>query len=96
MTEKEIMIETVRALPDDCSIEEIAERVEFMAAVQTLINSIKATAFLTTKSRNNWPHGLQVNWSPAARDDLHDRVVFNPRVTILIAHFVRVPTHFRD
>jgi len=34
MTEKEIVIETIRALPDDCSIEEIAERVEFMAAVQ--------------------------------------------------------------
>ena len=34
MTEKEIVIETIRALPDDCSIEEIAERIEFMAAVQ--------------------------------------------------------------
>lgn len=34
MTEKEIVLETIRALPDDCSIEEIAERVEFMAAVQ--------------------------------------------------------------
>jgi predicted transcriptional regulator len=34
VTEKEIVIETIRALPDDCSIEEIAERVEFMAAVQ--------------------------------------------------------------
>ena len=34
MTEKEIVLETIRALPDDCSIEEIAERIEFMAAVQ--------------------------------------------------------------
>lgn len=34
MTEKEIVLETIRALPDDCSLEEIAERVEFMAAVQ--------------------------------------------------------------
>ena len=28
------MLETIRALPDDCSLEEIAERIEFMAAVQ--------------------------------------------------------------
>jgi predicted transcriptional regulator len=34
MTEKEIALETIRALPDDCSLEEIAERIEFMAAVQ--------------------------------------------------------------
>ncbi|HEY0763742.1 MAG TPA: hypothetical protein VGD61_15320 [Pyrinomonadaceae bacterium] len=33
MTEKEIVLETIRALPDDCSLEEIAERIEFMAAV---------------------------------------------------------------
>lgn len=34
ITEKEIVLETIRALPDDCSLEEIAERIEFMAAVQ--------------------------------------------------------------
>jgi len=34
MTEKEIVLETIRALPDDCSIEEISERIEFMAAIQ--------------------------------------------------------------
>jgi predicted transcriptional regulator len=34
MTEKEIVLETIRALPDDCSLEEIAERIEFMATVQ--------------------------------------------------------------
>ena len=34
MTEKEIVLETIRALADDCSLEEIAERIEFMAAVQ--------------------------------------------------------------
>jgi predicted transcriptional regulator len=34
MTEKEIVLETIRALPDDCSLEEISERIEFMAAVQ--------------------------------------------------------------
>jgi len=33
MTEKEIVLETIRALPDNCSLEEIAERIEFMAAV---------------------------------------------------------------
>lgn len=34
MTEKEIVLETIRALPDDCSLQEIVERIEFMAAVQ--------------------------------------------------------------
>src|SRR5215203_1646948 len=40
MTEKEIVLETIRALPDDCSIEEIAERVKFMAAVQKGIDQL--------------------------------------------------------
>jgi predicted transcriptional regulator len=34
MTEKDIVLETIRALPDDYSLKEIAERIEFMAAVQ--------------------------------------------------------------
>jgi hypothetical protein len=34
MTEKEIVLEAIRALPDNCSIDEIAERIEFMAAAQ--------------------------------------------------------------
>ena len=34
MTDKEIALETIRGLPDNCSLEEIAERIEFMAAVQ--------------------------------------------------------------
>ena len=40
MTEKEIVLETIRALPDDCSIEDIAERIEFMAAVQKGIDQL--------------------------------------------------------
>jgi predicted transcriptional regulator len=34
MTEKEIVLATIRALPEDCTLAEIAERIEFMAAVQ--------------------------------------------------------------
>ena len=40
MTEKEIVLETIRALPDNCSLEEIAERIEFMAAVQKGLDQI--------------------------------------------------------
>lgn len=40
MTEKEIVLETIRALPDDCSIEEIAERVEFMVAVRKGLDEV--------------------------------------------------------
>jgi predicted transcriptional regulator len=42
MTEKEIVLETIRSLPDDCSLEEIAERVEFMAAVQRGLDQLDA------------------------------------------------------
>ncbi len=42
MTEKEIVLETIRSLPDDCSLEEIAERVEFMAAVQKGLDQLDA------------------------------------------------------
>jgi predicted transcriptional regulator len=42
MTEKEIVLETIRALPDDCSLEEIAERVEFMAAVRKGLDQLDA------------------------------------------------------
>ena len=40
MTEKEIVLETIRALPDNCSLGEIAERIEFMAAVQKGLNQL--------------------------------------------------------
>jgi hypothetical protein len=34
MTEKEIVLETIRALPDNLTLDEIAERIRFMPAVQ--------------------------------------------------------------
>jgi hypothetical protein len=40
MTEKEIVLETIRALPDDCSLEEIAERVDFMVAVRKGLDQV--------------------------------------------------------
>ena len=40
MTEKEIELETIRALPDDRSLEETAERIEFMAVVQKGLNQL--------------------------------------------------------
>jgi len=40
MTEKEIVLKTIRALPDNCSLDEIAERIEFTAAVQKGLNQL--------------------------------------------------------
>ena len=40
MAEKEIFLETICTLADDCSIKEIAERVEFMAAVKKGLNQL--------------------------------------------------------
>ena len=34
MTEKEMVLKTVHELPDDCSIDEIVDRIEFLAAMQ--------------------------------------------------------------
>ena len=45
MTEKEIVLETIRALPDDCSLDEIAE----LRCKKVSINSTEAKAFLTMK-----------------------------------------------
>jgi len=39
-------------LPDDCSLEKIVERIEFMAVVQKGLDQIdEAKEFLTTKSK---------------------------------------------
>lgn len=40
MTVKEIILESIRTSPDHCSLEEIAERIEFMAAVQTGLDQL--------------------------------------------------------
>ena len=37
MTEKEIVLETIRGLPDNCSL---AERIEFMVAVQKSLDQL--------------------------------------------------------
>jgi len=34
MTEKEMVLKTVGELPNDCSIDEIADRIKFLVAVQ--------------------------------------------------------------
>jgi transcriptional regulator with XRE-family HTH domain/predicted transcriptional regulator len=40
MTQKEIVLEAVQKLPDDCSIDEIADRIDFLSAVQTGFDQI--------------------------------------------------------
>ncbi len=34
MSQKEMVLEAIKELPDDCSVEIIAQRIEFIAAVQ--------------------------------------------------------------
>lgn len=40
MSQKELVLEAIRELPDDASIDQIADRVEFMAAIQKGIADI--------------------------------------------------------
>jgi predicted transcriptional regulator len=40
MSQKELVLEAIQELPDDASIDQIADRVEFMAAIQKGIDDI--------------------------------------------------------
>jgi len=62
MTEKEIVLETIRALPDDCSLEEVAERIEFMAGVQKGPDQLdRGEGIPRDEVKDNLPHGLQTD-----------------------------------
>jgi predicted transcriptional regulator len=39
-TEKQLALETISAMPNDCALEEIAERIEFMVAVKKGIDQL--------------------------------------------------------
>ena len=40
MSQKELVLEAIQELPDDVSLDQIADRVEFMAAIQKGIDDI--------------------------------------------------------
>ena len=40
MTQKRLVLETISELPDEVSLDEIAERIEFLAAVQKGIDQL--------------------------------------------------------
>ena len=40
MSQKELVLEAIQELPDDASIDQIADRVEFIAAIQKGIDDI--------------------------------------------------------
>ena len=40
MTQKRLVLETINELPDEVSLDEIAERIEFLAAIQKGINQL--------------------------------------------------------
>jgi len=66
MTEKEMVLQTVRELPDDCSLDEIADRIEFLAAVQKGLDQLdRGEAFPTTRSRTVGLMAYKLIWSPA-------------------------------
>lgn len=71
MTEKEIVLETIRASPDDCSLEEIAERIEFMAAVQKGFDQLdRGEGIPHDEVKKACLVAYKLIWSPAARDNL--------------------------
>ena len=40
MTQKELVLDAIRELPNDCSLEEISKRVEFLAGIQKGIDQL--------------------------------------------------------
>lgn len=46
MSQKELVLEAIQDLPNDASIDQIADRVEFMAAVQKGIHDIDRGDFI--------------------------------------------------
>jgi len=40
MTEKELVLDAISKLPDEASLDEIAQRIEFMAAIQKGIDQL--------------------------------------------------------
>ena len=40
MTQKELVMDVIRSLPDDASVREITDRLEFLAAVQTGLDQL--------------------------------------------------------
>jgi len=40
MTENQLALENITATPDDCTLEDIAERIDFMAAVKKGIDQL--------------------------------------------------------
>ena len=57
-----MVLETIRELQDNCSIDEIAERVEFLAAIQKGLDQLDRGEGIPHEDiKNSWPHGLQAN-----------------------------------
>jgi hypothetical protein len=59
MTGKEMVLKTVRGLPDDCSIDEIADRMEFLAGVQKGLDQLdRGEGIPHEEIKSSWPHGF--------------------------------------
>jgi hypothetical protein len=80
MTEKEIVLQTVSQLPDDCSIDEIADRIEFLAAVQKGLDQLdRGEGIPHEEIKKQLATSLQADLVPASPDNLRDIVSFIAR-----------------
>ena len=73
MTEKEIVLETTRVLPNDCSLEESAERGVYEGGAEGL-DQLERRHSSRRSKETACLMAHKLIWSPAARDDLHDQV----------------------
>ena len=62
MSQKEMVLEAIKELPDDASVRDIADRLEFLAAIQTGLDQLdRGEGIPHEEVKSSWPHGLQIN-----------------------------------
>ena len=61
MSDKQLALDSIERLPENVSLDVIAERLEFLAAVRKgLDRHDAAKPCRTRKSNGNWRHGLRI------------------------------------
>ena len=80
MTQKEMVLDAIRELPDNASVREIADRLEFLAAIQGGWDQLDRGESIPHEGQTAVGFmAYRLIWSPLARDDLRNLVRFIAR-----------------
>jgi len=81
VSQKEIVLDVISELPDEVSLEQIAEKIEFLGqSKKGWTSSIVAKASRMKKSSDSSPHGLQADLvACGSRRSARHRSFYRPR-----------------